>query len=135
MPTPSLGTILAAIQTEATDAGARFAPTYPPDGPPPGIVAVAWVEYAQWEKLGTEDGLVGGIITVAILKPHQDMKRDIEVLTPFLVSFPEQIHANPTFGTNQDVFRSISARYVSEDWGGVQMLGYHFDIVFDLRYH
>lgn len=135
MPTPTLGTILAAIQAEATDAGVRFAPTYPPDSPPPGIVATAWVASAEWELLGTEAGQVGGIITVAILKPHQDLKRDIEILTPFLVSFPAQMHANPTLGTDQDVFRSISARYVSEDWAGVPMLGYHFDIVFDLRYH
>lgn len=135
MPTPSLGTVLAAIQTEAADAGVRFTPTYTPDSAPTGTVATAWVAQAEWEKFGTEYGLVGGIITAALLKPHVDLARALETMVPFLESFPEQVYANPTLSQNQDIVRSISARYVSMDWAGVPMVGYHFDIVFDLRYH
>ena len=135
MPTPSLGTILAAVQAEATDAGVRFAPTYPPDSPPPGIVATAWVASAQWELLGTEAGLVGGVISVDVLMPHNDLARNLATLVPFLVGFPAQLHANPTLSLDQAIFREISARWLSEDWAGVPMIGYRFEIVFDLRYH
>jgi len=135
MPTPSLGTILAAIQTEATAAGVRFAPTYLPDSPPPGIVSAVWVNNCAWELYGTEVRLVGGVISASFLTAHDDLKRNLEVMIPFLVGFPAQLHANPRLSQDQDIFRSISARYVAEDWAGVPMVGYQFDIVFDLVYH
>lgn len=136
MPTPSLGTILEAVQVEAKDAGMRFTPTYPPDSAQTGLFSAVWIEAMNWDKLGTEVLATACMITAQLMKPHVDTARDMEALAPLLVSFPEQMHANPTLGQNQDIFRSMAARRIAtEDAAGTPMIGYQFDITFDLSYH
>lgn len=129
-----IDTIIAYIQDCATNAGARYAPDFPPEQTAVYPFAVTFPARAEWTT--PYAGAMKGLVTVRteIHVQRRDLARDVERANVFAQAFPNEIWDDPTLNGNVDTVLSVNqVEFGPLSWAGTDTLGYVFEITFKVE--